>query len=60
MQSIVVPSLTDVSSERLRVRPVAGLPLVHIEAPRAMQASRWAKRIFDVVGACACWWCSPR
>jgi exopolysaccharide biosynthesis polyprenyl glycosylphosphotransferase len=51
VQSIVVPSLTDVSSERLRVRPVAGLPLVHIEAPRALQASRWAKRIFDVVGA---------
>jgi exopolysaccharide biosynthesis polyprenyl glycosylphosphotransferase len=51
VQSIVVPSLTDVSGQRLKVRPVAGLPLVHLQAPRALQASRWAKRTFDVVGA---------
>jgi exopolysaccharide biosynthesis polyprenyl glycosylphosphotransferase len=51
VQAVVVPSLTDVSSERLRVRPVAGLPLVHLEPPRAVQASRWAKRFFDMVGA---------
>jgi exopolysaccharide biosynthesis polyprenyl glycosylphosphotransferase len=53
VQAIVVPSLTDVSRERLKVRPVAGLPLVHLESPRAVLASRWAKRVFDVVGA----WC---
>ncbi len=51
VRSIVVPSLTDVSRERLKVRPIAGLPLVHLESPRALQASRWAKRVFDVVGA---------
>jgi exopolysaccharide biosynthesis polyprenyl glycosylphosphotransferase len=51
VQAIVVPSLTDVSSQRLKVRPVAGLPLVHLESPRALHASRWAKRFFDVVGA---------
>ena len=51
VQAIVVPSLTDVSSERLKVRPVAGLPLVHLESPRALHASRWAKRVFDVTGA---------
>jgi exopolysaccharide biosynthesis polyprenyl glycosylphosphotransferase len=51
VHAIVVPSLTDVSSERLKVRPVAGLPLVHLESPRARDASRWAKRIFDVIGA---------
>jgi len=51
VQAIVVPSLTDVSSQRLKVRPVAGLPLVHLESPRALHASRWAKRVFDVVGA---------
>jgi exopolysaccharide biosynthesis polyprenyl glycosylphosphotransferase len=50
VQAIVVPSLTDVSSQRLKVRPVAGLPLVHLGSPRALQASRWAKRVFDVVG----------
>ena len=47
----MVPSLTDVSSERLKVRPVAGLPLVHVEAPRALHASHWAKRAFDVLGS---------
>ena len=51
VQAIVVPSLTDVSGERLKVRPVAGLPLVHLESPRARDAARWAKRLFDVVGA---------
>ena len=51
VQAIVVPSLTDVSSERLRVRPVAGLPLVHLESPRTREASRLGKRIFDVVGS---------
>jgi exopolysaccharide biosynthesis polyprenyl glycosylphosphotransferase len=51
VQAIVVPSLTDVSSERLKVRPVAGLPLVHLESPRATRASHWAKRVFDVTGA---------
>jgi exopolysaccharide biosynthesis polyprenyl glycosylphosphotransferase len=53
VQAIVVPSLTDVSSERLKVRPVAGLPLVHLEAPRTLHASHWAKRAFDIVGSLA-------
>jgi exopolysaccharide biosynthesis polyprenyl glycosylphosphotransferase len=53
VQAIVVPSLTDVSSERLKVRPVAGLPLVHLEAPRTLHASHWAKRVFDIVGSLA-------
>ena len=51
VRAIVVPSLTDVSSERLKVRPVAGLPLVHLEAPRTLHASHWAKRVFDIVGS---------
>ena len=51
VQSIVVPSLTDVSSQRLKVRPVAGLPLVHLEPCRSLHAARWAKRVFDVLGA---------
>lgn len=48
---VVAPSVTDVSRERIRVRPVAGLPLVHVEQPRAERAQRWAKRSFDVLGA---------
>ncbi len=50
-QMIVVPALTDISSERLNPRPVAGLPLVHVERPQALQASRWIKRAFDIVGS---------
>ena len=51
VQAIIVPSLTDVSSERLKVRPVAGLPLVHVDGPRSLHAAHWAKRAFDVIGS---------
>ncbi|WP_206051912.1 sugar transferase [Nocardioides ferulae] len=53
VQVVVAPTVTDVSGERVRVRPVGGLPLVHIDAPRSTDASRWGKRLFDVVGATA-------
>ena len=29
---VIAPSVTDVSSERVRVRPVGGLPLIHLES----------------------------
>lgn len=48
---IVVPSVTDVAAARMNVRPVAGLPLVHIEKPRAARAGAGPKRVVDVVGA---------
>jgi exopolysaccharide biosynthesis polyprenyl glycosylphosphotransferase len=51
VQVVVAPSVTDVSAERVRVRPVGGLPLMHIAKPRAMNASRAGKRFFDVVGS---------
>lgn len=50
-EMIVVPSLTDVSAERMDVRPVAGIPLVHIDPPRARAAGRFGKRTFDIVGS---------
>jgi len=50
-QLVVVPGLTDVSAARMNLRPVAGLPLVYVERPRAALAMRWGKRLFDVVGA---------
>lgn len=49
VQVVVAPSVTDVSGERVRVRPVGGLPLIHIDPPRSLDASRWAKRLFDLV-----------
>ena len=51
VQVIVAPSITDVARERVTVRPVAGLPLVHLERPHGQEALRWAKRTFDLVGA---------
>lgn len=50
-QMIVAPALTDISANRLATRPVGGLPLVYVERPQAMKASRWAKRLFDLVGS---------
>ncbi|GAB3773302.1 exopolysaccharide biosynthesis polyprenyl glycosylphosphotransferase [Nocardioides ginsengisegetis] len=51
VQVVVAPSVTDISSERIRVRPVGGLPLMHIDPPTAIDASRIGKRVFDVVGS---------
>jgi exopolysaccharide biosynthesis polyprenyl glycosylphosphotransferase len=51
VQVVVAPSVTDVSRERVKIRPVGGLPLMHLEGPRAMHAARWGKRIFDLVGS---------
>ena len=48
VQVIVAPNVTDVSRERVRVRPVGGLPLVHIDPPRHQRATRRAKRLFDI------------
>ncbi len=48
---IVAPGLVDIGGPRLRTRPVAGLPLMHVEIPRYEGASRNAKRAFDLVGA---------
>ncbi|MDO5502331.1 MAG: sugar transferase [Actinomycetia bacterium] len=49
VQTIVVPALTDISAQRMMLRPVAGLPLVHVEKPKAEQALKATKRAFDVV-----------
>ncbi len=51
VQVVVAPSVADISRERVHVRPVGGLPLIHIEKPRHLQAARGAKRTFDVVGS---------
>lgn len=53
VQMIVVPNLADISAKRLEVRPVAGLPLVDVERPQAIPATRWLKRSVDFVGSLA-------
>ncbi|KQT92366.1 hypothetical protein ASG49_10020 [Marmoricola sp. Leaf446] len=49
IQVVIAPSVTDVAAERVSVRPVGGLPLIHLEKPRGQDAVRRAKRAFDVV-----------
>ncbi|WP_290056354.1 sugar transferase [Amycolatopsis solani] len=48
-QLVVVPGVMAVAGPRVRTRPVAGLPLLCIEAPRFTGSARLVKRLFDVV-----------
>lgn len=48
---VVAPALTDVAGPRIHARPVAGLPLVHVDFPRVEGYHRVVKRTFDIVGA---------
>lgn len=48
---IVAPSLTDIGGPRIHTRPVAGLPLIHVETPRYEGRKRFSKRLFDVLGS---------
>lgn len=48
---IVVPAVSEISGDRIRMRPVAGLPLVHMDLPRARKAVRQGKRVFDMAAS---------
>lgn len=46
---VVAPSVTDVAGPRVSVRPVAGLPLLHVDEPEFTGGKRVAKAILDRV-----------
>lgn len=48
---VVAPSLTDIGGPRIHTRPVAGLPLIHVETPRYEGRKRFTKRAFDIVAS---------
>jgi len=48
---IVAVNLADVAGPRIHTRPVAGLPLVHIETPQYSTKQKFLKRAFDVAGS---------
>ena len=48
---VVAPSLTDIGGPRIHMRPVAGLPLMHVETPRYEGFKRFSKRAFDLLGS---------
>lgn len=45
---LVSPGVIDVVGPRLHMRPVAGLPLIHVEKPQYHGAKKFQKRAFDV------------
>ena len=47
---LVAPTLTEVAGPRVRMRHVAGLPLVHVAEPPISKARGPVKRVFDVIG----------
>jgi exopolysaccharide biosynthesis polyprenyl glycosylphosphotransferase len=51
VELVVAPALTDIAGPRIHTRPVAGLPLIHIEFPEFTGRRYWAKRAFDVIGS---------
>ncbi|ORM36087.1 sugar transferase [Williamsia sp. 1135] len=48
---LVAPGVADVAGPRMLVRPVAGLPLLHIDKPRYEGANKFFKAAFDRLGA---------
>ena len=48
---VVSPGLTEIAGPRLHIRPVAGLPLLHVEEPEFTGFRRFVKTTFDFTGA---------
>ena len=48
---IVASTLIDVAGDRTTIRPVDGLPMLHVEHPRLKGSARVVKATFDRIGA---------
>ena len=48
---LLAPAVTEVAGPRVAIRPIAGLPLLHVERPELTGVRRLAKNTFDVVAA---------
>ncbi|WP_435526866.1 sugar transferase [Microbacterium aurantiacum] len=46
---VLAPSIIDIAGPRLHTRPVAGLPLIHVETPRFSLGQKVVKRSFDLL-----------
>jgi len=57
---IVAPAVTEIAGPRIAVRPVAGIPLLHVEEPSLSGPARVTKAVFDrTIGVVALVLCSP-
>lgn len=50
---VVAPALMDVAGPRTTIRPVAGMPLLHVEHPELAGARQLVKNVFDRLVAAA-------
>ncbi|WP_460772515.1 sugar transferase [Microbacterium sp. GXF7504] len=48
---VLAPSIVDIAGPRLHTRPVAGLPLIHVETPRFSKGQLFLKRLLDLAGS---------
>ncbi len=48
---VLAPSIADIAGPRMHMRPIAGLPLIHVETPRFSLGQRLAKRTLDITAA---------
>jgi len=46
---LVAPGVVDIAGPRLHMRPVAGLPLIHVEKPQYHGAQQFEKRLLDII-----------
>jgi exopolysaccharide biosynthesis polyprenyl glycosylphosphotransferase len=53
VELVVAPALMDVAGPRISIRPVAGLPLLHVEHPELSGGRQLVKSLFDRAGALA-------
>jgi exopolysaccharide biosynthesis polyprenyl glycosylphosphotransferase len=50
---LLAPAVTEVVGSRIHIRPVCGLPLLHMERPELRGARRLTKEVFDRMAAAA-------
>lgn len=48
---VLAPSIVDIAGPRLHTRPVAGLPLIHVETPKFSRGQSFLKRSVDLLAA---------
>ena len=50
---VLAPSIIDIAGPRIQTRPVAGLPLIHVETPKFSRGQRFLKRTLDLAASLA-------
>lgn len=46
---VLAPGIMDIAGPRMHIRPVAGLPLIHVETPTFSKGQRFLKRSVDLI-----------